>query len=74
MRRYQTPKVRSGSCEEIPHVQGKEWSNHMGHSLPNSMKLSTVPCRAAQEGWVMVESSDKMWSTGEVSHKPLQYS
>ena len=25
-------------------------------------------------GWVMVESSDRMWSTGEGNGKPLQYS
>ena len=31
-------------------------------------------CRATQDGWVMVESSDKTWSTGEVNGKPLQYS
>ena len=28
--------------------------------------------RATQDGWVMVESSDKMWSTGEGNGKPLQ--
>ena len=33
-----------------------------------------MPCRATQEVWVMVESSDKMWSTGEENGKPLQYS
>ena len=33
-----------------------------------------MPCRAAQDGQVMVESSDKMWSTGEENGKPLQYS
>ena len=33
-----------------------------------------MPCRATQDGWVMVESSDKMWSTGEENGKPLQYS
>ena len=33
-----------------------------------------MPRRATQDGWVMVESSDKMWSTGEVNGKPLQYS
>ena len=33
-----------------------------------------MPCRATQDGWVMVESSDKMWSTGEGNGKPLQYS
>ena len=33
-----------------------------------------MPCRATQNGWVMVESYDKMWSTGEGNGKPLQYS
>ena len=30
-------------------------------------------CRATQDGWVVVESSDKMWSIGEGNGKPLQY-
>ena len=30
-------------------------------------------CRATQVGQVMVESSDKRWSTGEGNGKPLQY-
>ena len=33
-----------------------------------------MPCRATQDGQVMVESSDTMWSTGEGNGKPLQYS
>ena len=33
-----------------------------------------MPCRATQDGWVMVESSDKVWATGEGNDKPLQYS
>ena len=33
-----------------------------------------MSCRAIQDGRVMVESSDKMWSTGERNSKPLQYS
>ena len=33
-----------------------------------------IPCRATQDGCGMVESSDKMWSTGEGNRKPLQYS
>ena len=33
-----------------------------------------MPCGATQDGWVMVERSDKMWSTGEGNGKPLQYS
>ena len=32
-----------------------------------------MPCRANQDGWVMVESSDKMWSIGEGNGKPIQY-
>ena len=33
-----------------------------------------MPCRATQDGQVMLESSDKTWSTGEGNGKPLQYS
>ena len=33
-----------------------------------------MPCGAAQDGRVMVESSEKTWSTGEGNGKPLQYS
>ena len=43
-------------------------------ALSNSMKLWAMSCRATQDGWVMVESSDKTWSTGEGNGKPLQYS
>ena len=32
-----------------------------------------MPCRTTHDGRVMVESSDKMWSTGEGNGKPLQY-
>ena len=33
-----------------------------------------MPCRATQDVWVMLESTDKTWSTGEGNGKPLQYS
>ena len=33
-----------------------------------------MPCGATQVGQVMVESSDKTWSTGEGNGKPLQHS
>ena len=33
-----------------------------------------MPCGATQDRWVMVERSDRMWSTGEGNGKPLQYS
>ena len=37
------------------------------------MKLSHA-CGATQDRRVMVERSDRMWSTGEGNGKPLQYS
>ena len=33
-----------------------------------------MPCGATQDRRVMVERSDRMWSTGEGHGKPLQYS
>ena len=33
-----------------------------------------MQCGATQDGQVMVERSDRMWSTGEGNGKPLQYS
>ena len=38
------------------------------------MKLWAMLCRATQDGWVMVESSDRTWSAGEGNGKPLQNS
>ena len=43
-------------------------------ALSNFVKLRAALCRATQDGQVMVESSDKTWSTGEGNGKPLQYS
>jgi len=37
------------------------------------MKLSHARGET-QDGWVMVEKSDRMWFTGEGNGKPLQYS
>ena len=49
-------------------------SNHTRTiDLSNSMKPSHA-CRATQDGLVMVERYDRMWSTGEGNGKPLQYS
>ena len=42
-------------------------------ALSNSMKLSHAR-GATQDGQVMVERSDRMWSTEEGNGKPLQYS
>jgi len=33
-----------------------------------------MPCRATQDGRVMMERSNKKWSTGEGNGMPLQYS
>ena len=33
-----------------------------------------MPCRATQDGRVIVESSDKTWFTGEGNGKSVQYS
>ena len=49
-------------------------SNHTRTTaLSNSMKLSQAH-GATQDGRVMVERSDRIWSTGEGNGKPLQYS
>ena len=63
-------------------IRGNENHNHRKltnlitwtTALSNSMKLWAMPCRATQNGWVMVEHSDKTWSTGAGNGKPLQYS
>ena len=57
-----------------PCSQKTSQSNHTRTTaLSNSMKLSHA-CGATQDGRVMVEKSDRMWSTGEGTDKPLQYS
>ena len=42
--------------------------------IHNWMLFLLHGCRATQDGRVMVERSDRMWSTGEGNGKPLQYS
>ena len=57
-----------------PYSQKTSQSNHIRTTaLSNSMKLSHAR-GATQDGRVMVERSDRMWSTGEGNGKPLQYS
>ena len=57
-----------------PYSQKTSQSNHTRTTaFSNSMK-PTHACGATQDGWVMVERSDRMWSTGEGNGKPLQYS
>ena len=57
-----------------PYSQKTSQSNHTRTTaLSNSMKLSHG-LWATQDRRVMVERSDRMWSTGEGNGKPLQYS
>ena len=57
-----------------PYSQKTSQSNHTRTTaLFNLMKLSHA-LGATQDEWVMVERSDRMWSTGEGNGKPLQYS
>ena len=57
-----------------PYSQKTSQSNHTRTTaLSNSMKLSRA-CGATQDGRVMVERSDRMWSIGEGNGKPLQHS
>ena len=68
-----------------PHPEeGRQNENHNHKNLTklitwttgfsNSVKLWAIPCRATQDGRVMVESSDKTWSTRDGNGKPLQHS
>ena len=43
-------------------------------ALSNSVKQWAMPCGDPQGGQVVVERSDRMWSTGEGNGKPRQYS
>ena len=57
-----------------PYSQKSSQSNHTRTTaLSNSVKLSHAR-GAMQDGQVMVERSDRMWSNGEGNGKPLQYS
>ena len=57
-----------------PYSQKSSQSNHTRTTaLSNSMKPSHAH-GATKDGQVMVERSDRMWSTGEENGKSLQYS
>ena len=57
-----------------PYSQKTSQSNHTRTTaLSNSMKLSHAR-GATQDGRVMVERFDRIWSTGEGNGKLLQYS
>ena len=57
-----------------PYLQKTSQFNHTRiTALSNSMKLSHAS-GATQDGQVMVERSDRMWSIGEGNGQPLEYS
>ena len=57
-----------------PYSEKTSQSNHARTTaLSNSVKLSHTH-GATHDGQVMVDWSDRMWSTGEGNGKPLQYS
>ena len=57
-----------------PYSQKTSQSNHTRtRALSNSKKPSHAH-GATQDGWFMVERSDRLWSTGEENGKPLQNS
>ena len=57
-----------------PYSQKTSQSSHTRTTaLSNSMKPRHAQ-GATEDGWVMVERYDRMWSTGEGNGKPLQYS
>ena len=78
------PPIRKLPQTSYPHPSEGRWNeNHNPTKLNNLMtrltalsvnKLWVMSCRATKDGWVMVESSDKMWSAGEGNGKPLQHS
>ena len=55
-----------------PQSQTTGPSDHRTIALSNSTRLS-LAMWGHPERWVMVERSDRMWSTGEGNGKPLQY-
>ena len=79
------PPIRKLPQASYPHPsEGRQNENHNHRkltelitwitALSNSMKLWAMSCTATQDRWVMLESSDKTWSTGEGNSKPLQHS
>ena len=86
MKRYPTSKVRETQVRRKvlqegiradtlkPYSQKTSQSNHARTTaLSYSMKLSHAR-GATQDGRVMVEGSDRMWSIGKGNGKPLPYS
>ena len=81
--RQPAPPIRKLPKASYPYPsEGRQNENHTCRNLTklitwitnlsNLMKLRAILSRATQDGWVMMESSDKPWSTGEGNRKLLQ--
>ena len=57
-----------------PYSQKTSQSNHSRTTAFSNLMKPSHACGATQDGRVMVERFDRMWSTGEGNGKPLQYS
>ena len=60
-------------CEDI-HLVCNPVVKKFGISRLTGMGALSFICFKVRDGWVMLESSDKMWSTGERNGQPIQYS
>ena len=56
-----------------PYSQKTSQSNHTRTTALSNSKKPSHACGATQDGQIMVERSDRMWSTEEGNGKPLQY-
>ena len=81
VKRYPTSKVRETQVVQLVVQEGIKGQTHWNHNHRKLANLITptqwnlaIPCGATQDRRVMVERSDRMWSTGEGNGKPLQYS
>ena len=69
------PDLEGGVASLGPPAPMQPCCLHVGLLLSAATPTFNVgSCGDTQEGQVMVERSDRMWSTGEGNGKPLQYS
>ena len=87
VKRYLTPKGRETPSKMVgvarghqradtvkPYSQKTSQSNHTRTTALSNSRKPSHAFWATQDGRVMVERSDRTWSTGEGNGKPLQYS
>ena len=74
-----SPSHQEALQASYPHPSEGRQNENYNHRILTKLTtwttaLRAMLCKATQDGQVMVESSDKMWSTGEGNDKALQYS